>query len=147
MNINWVIIHVSGLFEQIPCFQRGLIVTYQGKHVWDANHVKLPHLYVSMTIQNAFQTNLYLSLSKDNNFYIESLSELVNYENREGIHYLFIFILSNHYSHNHSLHPTRGPVDHPLAGTPLVKRWTDSPKEVSLLGIFRYCNTKQCHLR
>ncbi|KAK9968709.1 hypothetical protein ABG768_003020 [Culter alburnus] len=31
----------------IPCFQRGLIVTYQGKHVWDANHVKLPHLYKS----------------------------------------------------------------------------------------------------
>ncbi|ROL54044.1 Poly(ADP-ribose) glycohydrolase [Anabarilius grahami] len=31
----------------IPYFQRGVIVPYQGNHIWDANHVKLPHLYKS----------------------------------------------------------------------------------------------------
>lgn len=88
MNINSVIIHVTGLFEQTSCFRSGLIVPHEGKHVWDAYHVKLPHLYVSMPIE----------CFKDHHFYIESFSEQAAYQNRNGIGYLLIFILSNHYS-------------------------------------------------
>ncbi|XP_042621656.1 poly(ADP-ribose) glycohydrolase-like [Cyprinus carpio] len=29
----------------MTCFQSGVIVPYQGTHVWDSHHVKLPHLY------------------------------------------------------------------------------------------------------
>lgn len=53
VNTDSVIIHVSGLSEQMTCFQSGVIVPYQGTHVWDSHHVKLPHLYVSTGIQSA----------------------------------------------------------------------------------------------
>lgn len=49
MNIDSVLF--TGSFEQTSHFRSGVIDPYEGKHVWDANHVKLPHLYVSMTIE------------------------------------------------------------------------------------------------
>ncbi len=53
--MDLVIIHVTGLSEQMTCFQKGWMAPYQGTPVWDSQHVKLPHLYVSMSSQNAVE--------------------------------------------------------------------------------------------
>lgn len=125
VNTDSVIIHVNCLSEQMTSFQSGVTVSQQGTHVWDSNHVKLPHLNVS--------TSIY-ALSKDHHrFYIKSFSEQVTVFIIRS--YSIIIIL-----HSHRLNPPTSPNHHPLTGMSPVVHCASSPKEITLLGMFRYCN-------